>query len=72
MRLSMTWQTLRSADLSQRPFGTFAFFSVSDPDAVTAEGLNRFQPEYLHGYPTAMEQIARYKLRGGSARSNRV
>ncbi len=63
--LSMTWQTLRSADLSQRPFGTFAFFSVSDPDAVTAEGLNRFQPEYLHGYPTAMEQIARYKLRGG-------
>ena len=61
--LSMTWQFVRSAQLSG-PFARSDFFSVFSPESEVLAGLNRLRPEYIHGYPTALEAIGRSVLNG--------
>ncbi|MEW5848762.1 MAG: AMP-binding protein [Myxococcota bacterium] len=39
-------------------------FSILTPMAQLCEELNRFQPHYLHGYPTFLEALAHEKLQG--------
>jgi phenylacetate-CoA ligase len=62
---SMTWQSSRSVEQWARPFVKVRFFPVVNSVERIAEGLNEYQPEYLHAYPTAAEMLARYRLDGG-------
>lgn len=39
-------------------------FDVNDPIAVTVERMNRFQPNTLSGYPTAITRLAEQQKRG--------
>jgi len=62
---SMTWQSSRSAEQWARPFVKVRFFPVVNSVERIVDGLNEYQPEYLHAYPTAAEMLARYRLDGG-------
>lgn len=61
---SMTWQGAVSAGAWAGPFGRSKFFSVIDSVDHIVEGLNEFQADHLHAYPTAAEMLARYQLDG--------
>ncbi|MCA9556132.1 MAG: phenylacetate--CoA ligase family protein [Myxococcales bacterium] len=58
-RLVSTFQPLLA-----RGMMTMEAFSITEPIEATVEKLNRYQPHYLHSYPTYLEMLARVQLEG--------
>lgn len=59
---SVSWQSSQSAGLWAGMLGESRFFSVTDSLRKIAVGLDEFQPEHLHGYPTVVHSLAEYLL----------
>jgi len=61
---AVSGQSAVSAKQTRQPYVRVEIFPIETPTEENISALNEFQPDYLHAFPSILEQIAHRKLNG--------